>query len=90
MTTPGSLLAPKATPFPLRETAIQNICTHSVHSADNNEYSFLVDLDILSLLVRSVFSVGQLQERYGSFRQFVAVWPWEIKIKCIENDGEFS
>ena len=31
------------------------------------EYSFLVDLDILSPLVQPVFSFGQLQVRYKSF-----------------------
>ena len=35
MTAPGSLLAPKATPFPLRETAVQQISAYGVHSADN-------------------------------------------------------
>ena len=39
------------------------------------EYSFLVDLDILSLLVQLVFSFEQLQERYGSFGHFVADLP---------------
>ena len=43
------------------------------------EYSFLVDLDILSPLVQLVFSFGQLHERYGSFRHFVADLPSEIK-----------
>ena len=31
------------------------------------EYSFLVDLDILSLLVQLVFSFRQEHDRYGSF-----------------------
>ena len=31
------------------------------------EYSFLVDLDILSPLVQLVFSFRQEQDRYGSF-----------------------
>ena len=35
MTTPGSLLAPKATPFPLRETAVQKIFAAGVHSSGN-------------------------------------------------------
>ena len=35
MTTPVSLLAPKATPFLLRETTIQKIYADGVHSADN-------------------------------------------------------
>ena len=30
------------------------------------EYLFLVDLDILSLLVQLVFSFGQVQDKYGS------------------------
>ena len=45
------------------------------------EYSFLVDLDILSPLVQMVFIIGQLQERYGSFRHFAADLPWEIRNK---------
>ena len=54
------------------------------------EYSFLVDLDIMSPLVQLVFGFGQLQERYGYLRHFAVVWLWEMKIKCIADDGEFS
>ena len=35
MTPPGSLLAPKATPFLLRETTIQKVSVNGVHLADN-------------------------------------------------------
>ena len=45
------------------------------------EYSFLVDLDILSPLVRLVFSFGQLQGRYGSLGHFVEDLPWENEDK---------
>ena len=37
------------------------------------EYSFIVDLDILSPLVQQVFRFRQLQERYGSLGLFAAV-----------------
>ena len=37
------------------------------------EYSFLVDLDILSPLVQLVFSFGQLHARYGSLGLFAIV-----------------
>ena len=43
------------------------------------EYSFLVDLAILSPLVQLVFNFGQLQDIYGSFGLFAADLPWEIK-----------
>ena len=36
MIAPCSLLAPKATPFPLRETTAQKISADDVHSANNN------------------------------------------------------
>ena len=39
------------------------------------KYSFLVNLDILSPLVQLGFSIGHLQERYGSFTHFVADFP---------------
>ena len=42
-----------------------------------NEYSFLVDLDILSPLVQLVFSFRQLQDRYGSLGLLAADLPWK-------------
>ena len=39
------------------------------------EYSFLVELDILSPLVQLVFSFEQLQDRYGFLGIFAAVLP---------------
>ena len=43
------------------------------------EYSFLVDLDILSPLVQLVFSFRQLLARYGFFNLFATDLLWEIK-----------
>ena len=49
------------------------------------EYSFLVHLDILCPLLQLVFSFGQLQERYGSFKNFATDWPWGIKNRTQHN-----
>ena len=48
------------------------------------EYSFLVDLDILSPLVQLVFSFRQLHDIYGSSWPFAAVLLGEneTKTKC--------
>ena len=40
MIAPGSLLAPKATTFLLRETIVQNIFVDGVHSAENRPFDF--------------------------------------------------
>ena len=53
-------------------------------------YSFLVDLDILNPLVRSIFSFGQLQERCGLSGFLQQIFPRKIKIKRSADDGEFS
>ena len=52
-----------------------------------SEHSFLVDLDILSLLVQLVFRFGQLQDKYGSLGPFAIVLPRENenKTQCKKN-----
>ena len=52
-----------------------------------SEYSFLVDLDILSPLVYLVFSFEQLQDRYGSLGLLAKdlTWENEDKTQCGEQ-----
>ena len=47
------------------------------------EYSFLVDLNILSPLMQLIFSFGKLQDRHGSLGLFAADLPWEDENKIV-------
>ena len=54
------------------------------------EYSFLVNLDILSPLVQLVFSFGQLQDRYGSLGLLQHICHGKMKIKHSVENNEIS